>query len=405
MQTLKLIDFFAWIGWIKKWLLEASKVMQSLNKDFPIIETLAYSDIKPESCLIYPHLWKEETNINLWDITKIDIKTLKDFDIFIGWFPCQSYSMVGKRLWLADERGQLIYNIFDILEEKRPKYVFLENVYWITTIDNWNTLKMILQKFNELGYEIDYNMLNSKDYWTAQSRKRVYFFAIKKDNKDSETEKQLYQNIFKNLKSLLQEQCWKKKLTISDIIEEHENDYVKYFENEILNERQSKMVLLRDSFCWTLKGIDEISNWVVKMYGKVTGQSTKLVYNTQTNTYLNANEVKALYSSFNKEKKELKALKEIIKKEHLNNTLKKEKLDEFFNAIEIPTHLSIRMFTAKELWRLQWFDDEFIDILIKKEYNLSHQQLSSLIGDSVSVPVIKTIWENIFTLLYENNLL
>lgn len=117
------------------------------------------------------------------DITKIDAKDIPDFDILCGGFPCQSFSIAGKRLGFEDTRGTMFFEVARILREKQPKAFILENVKGLTNHDKGKTLKVILNTLNSLGYDYVYKVLNSSNYGIPQSRERWYCVGIRKDLK------------------------------------------------------------------------------------------------------------------------------------------------------------------------------------------------------------------------------
>ena len=116
---------------------------------------------------------EEETNYG--DLMKIDTKKMPDFDMMIAGFPCQSFSVIGQRRGMRDERGQVIYGLIKIMKDKNLKYFILENVKGLTNHDNGNSLKVILQELDKNGYKVFYQVLNSIDYGVPQMRERVYF--------------------------------------------------------------------------------------------------------------------------------------------------------------------------------------------------------------------------------------
>ena len=115
------------------------------------------------------------------DITQIDAKTIPDFDFLLGGFPCQAFSTAGKRWGFADTRGTLFFEIERILKEKRPAGFLLENVEGLTTHDNGNTLRVILTHLTDLGYKVNYRVLNSKNFGVAQERKRIYIVGARNE--------------------------------------------------------------------------------------------------------------------------------------------------------------------------------------------------------------------------------
>jgi len=109
--------------------------------------------------------------------TKIIAKELPDFDLVVGGFPCQSFSIAGKRLGFKDTRGTLFFDIARIIKEKRPKYLLLENVKGLLSHDNGRTFRTILSTLNELGYDIQWQVLNSKNFGVPQNRERVFIIG------------------------------------------------------------------------------------------------------------------------------------------------------------------------------------------------------------------------------------
>ncbi len=115
------------------------------------------------------------------DITKINEKDIPEHDIICAGFPCQSFSIAGKRLGFHDTRGTLFFDVARIIKEKRPKAFILENVKGITNHDNGKTLQVILDTLSELGYNFKYKVLNAKDYNVPQHRERWYCIGFRND--------------------------------------------------------------------------------------------------------------------------------------------------------------------------------------------------------------------------------
>ncbi|PAK21370.1 hypothetical protein CJJ23_02410 [Mycoplasmopsis agassizii] len=113
------------------------------------------------------------------DITKIDSNDIPNHDILCAGFPCQSFSVAGKRLGFNDARGTLFFEIARILKDKQPNAFILENVKGIINHDGGKTLETILNIINDLGYSYQYKVLNSKDFGIPQSRERWYCIGIK----------------------------------------------------------------------------------------------------------------------------------------------------------------------------------------------------------------------------------
>ncbi len=119
------------------------------------------------------------------DITKASTKSYipEDFDVLCAGFPCQAFSLAGKRLGFKDEtRGTLFFEIEDILRKHQPKAFFLENVKGLTSHDRGRTLKTILEHLNDSGYDVVApQILNAMDYGVPQHRERIYIVGFRKD--------------------------------------------------------------------------------------------------------------------------------------------------------------------------------------------------------------------------------
>ena len=117
------------------------------------------------------------------DITKVDPKSIPDFDILCGGFPCQPFSSIGKRQGFAHPtQGTLFFNVRNILAEKKPDAFLLENVAGIETHDDGRTISVILKCLRqELGYETSYAVLDAADYGVPQHRRRTFFVGFRKE--------------------------------------------------------------------------------------------------------------------------------------------------------------------------------------------------------------------------------
>lgn len=113
------------------------------------------------------------------DITKIDPADIPDFDMLTAGFPCQPFSICGRRKGFEDTRGTLFFNICNIIKEKQPKVVVLENVKHLIHHDGGNTFKVIIQSLEELGYYVEYKILNAKNFGVPQNRERIIIVAAK----------------------------------------------------------------------------------------------------------------------------------------------------------------------------------------------------------------------------------
>ena len=116
----------------------------------------------------------KETEVFYEDATTINTDTLPEFDLLTAGFPCQSFSIAGKRGGFTDPRGTMFFEIARILRARKPPFVLLENVPGLLSHDKGATFSTILATLSELGYSVEFQVLNSKDFGVAQSRRRVF---------------------------------------------------------------------------------------------------------------------------------------------------------------------------------------------------------------------------------------
>lgn len=115
------------------------------------------------------------------DICEVDTSTLPNFDVLCFTPPCQSFSVAGKRGGFEDTRGTLTFEALRIAKDKRPKVLFMENVKGLVNHDKGNTMGVIISAINDIGYTVDFTVLNSKYFDVAQNRERVYLIAVRDD--------------------------------------------------------------------------------------------------------------------------------------------------------------------------------------------------------------------------------
>lgn len=134
-------------------------------------ECVGYSEIDKHAIQIYQKHFPKHKNYG--DITKIKEKELPDFDLLVGGFPCQSFSIAGKRAGFDDTRGTLFFDIARILSAKNPRLLVLENVKGLLSHDEGRTFKTIIRTLDELGYDLQWQVLNSKNFGVPQNRERI----------------------------------------------------------------------------------------------------------------------------------------------------------------------------------------------------------------------------------------
>lgn len=120
---------------------------------------------------------KQFPGVSIWsDATKIKPDELPDFEVLCAGFPCQAFSIAGNRRGFEDTRGSLFFEIARIAKEKRPRYLLLENVKGLLNHDNGKTFRTIISTLDEMGYDAEWQVLNSK-YFVPQNRERVFIIG------------------------------------------------------------------------------------------------------------------------------------------------------------------------------------------------------------------------------------
>lgn len=167
MPTIKYIDMFSGIGGFRSGLEKIGG-----------FECVAYCEIDPYAKKAYEALYNTEGEIYFNDARTINPDKLPDIDLICGGFPCQSFSVAGKRKGFDDTRGTLFFEIARIARAKKPTFLFLENVPGLLSHDGGRTFATILGTLDELGYDVAWQVLNSADFGVPQSRKRVFIIGF-----------------------------------------------------------------------------------------------------------------------------------------------------------------------------------------------------------------------------------
>ena len=164
---MKAIDLFCGIGGIRL----------GFSKHFNL-NVVFSSDIDPNAQKTYLKNFNDQPK---GDITKISSLEVPSHDLLMGGFPCQAFSLAGKKLGFEDTRGTLFFEVARIIKEKKPKVIFLENVKGLVGHDKGKTLKVIINTLKELNYDVHYKVLNAANFGLAQKRERIYIVGFNKD--------------------------------------------------------------------------------------------------------------------------------------------------------------------------------------------------------------------------------
>ena len=161
-KQLTFFDFFSGIGGFRIGLERAG------------FKCVGYCDNDKHANKLYSNYFNTEEECFFNDITTINTTELPDFDILCGGFPCQSFSIAGKRRGFEDTRGTMFFEVARILKDKKPKYFILENVKGLLNHDGGRTFQTILKILSDIGYKVQWQLLNSKFFGVPQNRERVY---------------------------------------------------------------------------------------------------------------------------------------------------------------------------------------------------------------------------------------
>ena len=163
-EKIKFIDLFCGIGGFRIAFEEACEENEIAS------ECVFSSDIDKYAQDSYEENFGERPS---GDITQIDENSIPNHDILFAGFPCQPFSIIGQMKGMNDTRGTLFFDIARIINAKKPKAFILENVKQLVGHDKGKTLKVIIKSLTDLGYHVQYSVLNALDYGLPQKRERI----------------------------------------------------------------------------------------------------------------------------------------------------------------------------------------------------------------------------------------
>lgn len=143
-------------------------------------ECVGFCEIDQFARKSYKAIHNTEGELEFHDITRVTDESVRGIgrvDVVCGGFPCQAFSIAGKRAGFEDTRGTLFFEIARFASILRPKYLFLENVTGLLNHDNGNTFETILGALDELGYDAEWQVFNSKNFGVPQNRERVFIIG------------------------------------------------------------------------------------------------------------------------------------------------------------------------------------------------------------------------------------
>lgn len=352
---MKHVELFAGVGGFRQ-------ALTLLDNDFKMgQETIAFSEIDYSATKTYKSVYDTEGEIEIGDIVSFceqesNIFNLPEFELLTGGFPCQSFSMMGKQKGFEDMRGNVFFQILEILKRKKPKYVLLENVRNLLSHDKGKTFDFILESIKECGYPYIYHdTFNTEDFGLAQKRNRVFIFATteKIDNLNfNHIEiKQVFNNIIDQTSLMKQKSTY-------DILEKNVDE--KFYLSDVI-----KPTILSNG-TKKYKSKSEINPMIAK---PLTATMVKMHRACQDNYFSDG-----FINSDNPE--------EYLKTEYTKEELCKQR---------------IRKITPKEAFMLQGFDEQFF-YRVQNSGN-SNTQLYKQAGNAISVNTVYAVMYYLFCYL------
>ena len=171
-MKIRVLSLFSGIGAFEE-------ALKNIGVDYELVN---YCEFDTQISKCYSLIHNEPLSKNLGDINKVDETKLSDFDLMTFGFPCQTFSIAGKREGFNDAtRGNLFFESARIAKYKQPKYMIAENVKGLISHNKGNTFNTVLNTLNEIGYNTYWKVMKSTDFNVPQARERVFIVCIRKD--------------------------------------------------------------------------------------------------------------------------------------------------------------------------------------------------------------------------------
>lgn len=282
----------------------------------------------------------------LGDITKIDMDDIPEHDVLTAGFPCQPFSISGKKQGFSDTRGTMFFYICNIIKDKKPRVVFLENVKFLLHHDGGRTLEVIISSLEDLGYNVSYSLQNSLNFGVPQNRERIIIIATRGKKFDFKALKR--QKDYPILKDFLEEECEK-----MDYLSEDEYSLI---DSPVKQEKSGLKFIGYRNKNIRKKGVRENTMHL----SRVHKQPNRIYCIYGTHPTLSSQEVSGRFFIYN------------------------------------PHIEKVRKLTLRECYNIMGFPKDFI-------IHSSRSEAYKQIGNSVCVPMIIKIAEEIKTQILENN--
>ena len=407
---MKFIDLFSGIGGFRS----------GLEKNGH--KAIAYSEVDKYAKQSYTSIYETSEELDLGDITKVSNEQWQDLkrkaNIIVGGSPCQSFSLAGKRRGFEDTRGTLFFHYVNAIKEVQPEFFIFENVKGMMSHDKGETIKTVLSSFNEIGYDIDFDVFNSKYYGVPQNRERIYIVGKRKDLGINESRESV-----KGKKKLDQLKNWAiKNINYVKLLPENNNENVekrlvdvledKVDEKYYLSEEKTKKLTLNLDLTESKK-----SDIAIKQVGNIVDNKETFGGNPQRGRVYNSEGLSPALNCMRGGGLEPKiAVREATKQgyaiaeqgDSVNVTYPDSKtrrgrvgkqVAQTLQAGEVNqgvvmNDIRIRKLSPLECWRLQGFTDE--QFYKAKDSGVSNSQLYKQAGNAVTVNVVDAITKELF---------
>lgn len=347
-------------------------------------ECVGFCEIDKFARKSYKAIHNTKGEIELHDITRVTDESIRGFgsvDVICGGFPCQAFSIAGNRRGFEDTRGTLFFEIARFASILRPKYLFLENVKGLLNHDGGATFETILGSLDELGYNVEWQVLNSKDFGVPQNRERVFIighlrgrsiraiFPLSGNDKTTDCKQQKIKKVG-NIRK-------KGKSQSGDVVS---IDSLAPTLCSTTTQKDPLKVAIPGGLAPTLstmQGRGQEPKIIQKARGFNKGGQHSIAPTLSSNSYQENNHVK-IYDFYNKRTKD--EVGTLTANGGVSTT--------HCGTFGVTDGSRIRKLTPRECWRLQGFPDWAFD---KAQEVNSNSQLYKQAGNSVTVNVIEAI--------------
>ena len=348
-------------------------------------ECVGYSEIDKHAIKLYSAWYNDECNFG--DITKIEAEKLPDFELLVGGFPCQAFSVAGKRGGFNDTRGTIFFDFARIMKAKKPKFAIFENVKGLLNHDGGKTYETMLRTLDELGYDAQWGILNTKFHGLPQNRERVYIVANLRERSSTKI-------------------LFERGNDSADKMERTENGIIGQFYNRKGKTHQDLGMISSEGHSPALLATTHKNPRIVKI-GDIDGLNTQ---------YSRVYDSEGVSTTINAQGGGLGAKTGLYKVGvYIPKSGKRHQGNEIHGENSICACLKtggggkmlsiggcppkVRRLTPKECFRLQGFKDEMVELGYK--LGISDTQLYKMAGNAVSVPVVEWVaqrvlnWDNL----------